>query len=57
MASLDYGPTLAETPEALGFIIGPEDLIAKYEAFLKEQGECERLIRLYPRDFWPLPGP
>jgi Zn-dependent M16 (insulinase) family peptidase len=52
-----YGPTLAETPEALGFIIGPEDLIAKYEAFLKEQGECERLIRLYPRDFWPLPGP
>ena len=37
-----------------GIVIGPEEMLAKYEAFLKEHGEADHLTRLYPRDFWPL---
>ncbi|MBI4422606.1 MAG: hypothetical protein HY554_02700, partial [Elusimicrobia bacterium] len=47
------GGKVAASPEAGAFLIGPDDLIEKYEAFVKERGEAERVIRLYPRDFWP----
>ncbi|MBI5881939.1 MAG: hypothetical protein HZB91_02410 [Elusimicrobia bacterium] len=46
------GPKAAEAPEASGFVIGPAPLLDDYEAYLKAHGEAERLIRLYPRDFW-----
>jgi Zn-dependent M16 (insulinase) family peptidase len=49
-----YGPRIKDTPGAFAFVIGPEELLAKYEAYLQEQGECDRLVRLYPRDFWPV---
>jgi Zn-dependent M16 (insulinase) family peptidase len=47
------GPKVAEAAGASAFVIGPEELLGRYEAFLKEKGEADRLVRLYPRDFWP----
>jgi Zn-dependent M16 (insulinase) family peptidase len=52
-----YGPKIKDTPGAVASVIGPEELLAKYEAYLHEQGECDRLVRLYPRDFWPVVPP
>ncbi|MBI5246896.1 MAG: insulinase family protein [Elusimicrobia bacterium] len=40
-------------PGASAFFVGPEELIKRHEDFLKERGEASRVIRLYPRDFWP----
>ncbi len=40
-------------PNAGSFFIGPDDLILRYEKFLREKGEAEAVVRLYPRDFWP----
>jgi Zn-dependent M16 (insulinase) family peptidase len=51
-----YGRKVADSPRALAFVIAPEELLARYEAFLKEQGEADRLLRVYPRDFWPMPA-
>ncbi|HEY2941637.1 MAG TPA: hypothetical protein VGN09_04310 [Vicinamibacteria bacterium] len=48
-----FGPRIKDTSGAFASVIGPEELLAKYEAYLREQGECDRLVRLYPRDFWP----
>jgi hypothetical protein len=50
-----YGRKVSESPGAVALVIGSEDTLTRYEAFLKERGEADRLIRLYPRDFWPLP--
>jgi hypothetical protein len=47
------GPKVADAPGASAFVIGPEELLSRYEAFLKQKGEADRLVRLYPRDFWP----
>jgi hypothetical protein len=44
---------VAQTPGATALLVGPNALLDKYEAFLRESGEAERLPRLYPRDFWP----
>ncbi|MBI5623336.1 MAG: hypothetical protein HY924_06120 [Elusimicrobia bacterium] len=46
------GPKVADAPGASAFAIGPAPLLDDYEAFLKANGEGERLVRLYPRDFW-----
>jgi hypothetical protein len=51
---IGYGRKGSASTGALGYVIGSEEILAAYEVFLKEQGEAERLIRLYPRDFWPL---
>jgi hypothetical protein len=51
-----YGRSVSTSPSASAFVIGPEELLKRYEAFLKEQREADRLVRLFPRDFWPLPG-
>jgi len=34
------------------FAIGPEPLLERFEAYMKETGEGDLLVRLYPRDFW-----
>ncbi len=47
------GGRVASSPIAAAFFIGPEELIKRYEDFVRERGEAERVIRLYPRDFWP----
>jgi hypothetical protein len=47
------GGRVSASPEAAAFFVGPEALIARYEAFVRERGEAERVVRLYPRDFWP----
>jgi hypothetical protein len=47
------GGKVSASPEAAAFFIGPEDLIKRYEDFVRERGEAQRVIRLYPRDFWP----
>jgi hypothetical protein len=49
-----YGAKVSDSPGAVGLVIGSEELLDRYEAFLKEQGEADRLIRIFPRDFWPL---
>ena len=48
-----YGTKVSASPGAVAFVIGPEEMLARYETFLKENGEADRLVRLYPRDFWP----
>ncbi|MBI4667690.1 MAG: hypothetical protein HY747_00660, partial [Elusimicrobia bacterium] len=48
-----YGPKVASFKGAMGFAIGPEELLAGYEQYLKYTGEADSLPRLYPRDFWP----
>jgi predicted secreted protein len=47
------GGKVSASPEASAFFIGPEELIGRYEGFVREHGEADRVIRLYPRDFWP----
>ena len=47
------GGKVSASPEAAAFFIGPEVLIKRYEDFVRERGEAERVIRMYPRDFWP----
>jgi Zn-dependent M16 (insulinase) family peptidase len=44
---------VSATPGATAFFVGPEELIRRYEDFVRERGEASRVIRLYPRDFWP----
>lgn len=46
------GGRVSASPKAGAFFIGPEDLIRKYEDFVREKGEARSVIRLYPRDFW-----
>jgi hypothetical protein len=47
------GGKVSASPDAAAFFIGPEELIKRYEEFVRERGEADRVIRLYPRDFWP----
>ena len=47
------GGKVSASPESAAFFIGPESLIKRYEDFVRERGEAQRVIRLYPRDFWP----
>lgn len=47
------GGKVASAPGAAAFVVAPEDLILKHEAYLRSVGEADRVIRLYPRDFWP----
>ncbi len=47
-----YGPKVSKAPGTSAFVIGPDELLDRWEAHLKEQGEADRLIRLCPRDFW-----
>lgn len=47
------GGKIASSPEAAAFFVGPESLIQRYEAFVRESGEASRVVRIYPRDFWP----
>jgi Zn-dependent M16 (insulinase) family peptidase len=47
------GGRVAASQRASAFMVSPEGMLGPYEAYLKEQGETDRLIRLYPRDFWP----
>lgn len=47
------GGKVAASPDATAFFVGPEELIKRYEDYVRERGEAERVIRLYPRDFWP----
>lgn len=47
------GGRVSAVPAAGAFVIGPDDLILRYENFLRELGEAGEVIRLYPRDFWP----
>ncbi|MBI5203090.1 MAG: hypothetical protein HY925_15980 [Elusimicrobia bacterium] len=46
------GGSVAKTPKAGAFVVAPEELVAKYETWLKSLGEADRVVRLYPRDFW-----
>ncbi len=47
------GGRVSSSPAAAAFFVGPETLIGRYETFVRERGEATRVIRLYPRDFWP----
>ena len=47
-----YGAKVSAAKGATDFLVGPDELLSKYEAYLKAQGECESIVRLYPRDFW-----
>jgi Zn-dependent M16 (insulinase) family peptidase len=49
------GPKVSQGEDASAFVIGPDDLLTKYEDFLRRSGETNALVRLYPRDFWPDP--
>ena len=47
------GGRVSASPETTAFFVGPEELVRRYEAFVRERGEADKVIRLYPRDFWP----
>lgn len=47
------GPRQGGALGVVSCVVGPEDMLARYESFLKESGEKDPLVRLYPRDFWP----
>jgi len=48
-----YGPSEAEVPGAIPFVIGPEKQFESYEKHLKTvEGPETKLYRLYPRDYW-----
>jgi len=48
-----YGPDSASVDGAVYFVIGPEDQLAGWEAWLASvEGEGTKLVRLYDRDFW-----
>jgi hypothetical protein len=52
-----FGEKVSGVRGAVGFVVAPEPLIARYEQHLVEIGEADRIVRLYPRDFWPDPDP
>jgi len=42
-----------DVPGGVYFVIGPEQQLAAWEAYLKKaEGQGARVFRLYPRDFW-----
>lgn len=47
-----YGEAISQAPGALGFVIGPDRILDAYEEMLQSAGEADRLVRLFPRDFW-----
>lgn len=48
-----YGPSEAEVPGAIPFVIGPEKQFEAYEKYLKSvEGTETKLYRIYPRDYW-----
>ncbi|MCX5791586.1 MAG: hypothetical protein NTY45_05115 [Elusimicrobia bacterium] len=47
------GGRISDSPQAGAFLTGPDSLIRSYESFVREKGEAEEVVRLYPRDFWP----
>jgi hypothetical protein len=49
------GPKVSQGEDTSAFVIGPDELLAKWEDYLRRSGETDRLVRLYPRDFWPDP--
>jgi len=51
-----YGSRM-EDRGGIGYVIGPEGILRDYEIMLQTSGEAQRLIRLYPRDFWVLGKP
>lgn len=46
------GRKVSSGKETSAFVIAPESLLEKYEAYLRDAGEADVLIRLHPRDFW-----
>ncbi len=49
------GPKSRDVPGGSYLTIAPEPLLAEWERYLQqEEGEIERVQRLYPRDFWVL---
>ena len=47
------GSRVSDSSQATAFFVGPEELIRRYETFVRERGEADKVVRLYPRDFWP----
>ena len=47
------GGKVTDGKEAVALVVGPKNLLDRYEQFLRETGEATLLPRLYPRDFWP----
>ncbi len=45
------GRPLGDDKSARGFVTGPENLLSRYEEYLKSSGEKKRLRRAFPRDF------
>jgi Zn-dependent M16 (insulinase) family peptidase len=48
-----YGPKVSANPDAIQFVIGPDEQIQKLEEYLKTvEGAGTRVERIYPRDYW-----
>lgn len=47
------GGGVGKAKDASAFVVASEEAVARYEAWLKSVGEADRVVRLYPRDFWP----
>ncbi len=54
-----YGPASAEVEGGVYYVIGPEEQLASWAAYLQRvEGEGAALVRLTDRDHWiPAPGP
>lgn len=51
------GPRSRDAAGAVMVAIAPEPLLARWEGWVQEhEGGGERVYRVYPRDFWLLPG-
>jgi len=45
------GHPMGEVISSKGFVTGPENLLSRYEEYLKSTGEKKRLRRAFPKDF------
>jgi Zn-dependent M16 (insulinase) family peptidase len=43
---------VSKNPQTVSLVIAPKRLLDSYEKYLRETGETDELVRIYPCDFW-----
>ena len=47
-----YGAGVGESEDVVGFMIGPDDQITRFESYVESHEPELPVARLYPRDYW-----
>jgi len=52
---IGYGSPVAQSEDAVFFVVGPEAQFKSLERYIAENEEPQTIYRLYPRDYWLTP--